>query len=53
MKLSGIKPRAIDRFLRGLPPENQLTLLGDLVERWGALGADKAMFDLLKRVAQI
>jgi hypothetical protein len=52
-KLTGIKPRAIDRFLRSLPAENQLTLLTDMVERWGALGADKAMFDLLKSVAQI
>ncbi len=52
-KLIGIKPVAINRFLRGLPAENQLTLLTDLVERWGELGADKAMFDLLKSVAKI
>ena len=52
-KLVGIKPRTINRFLRSLPPENQLTLLTDLVDRWGALGADKAMFDLLKSVAEI
>ncbi len=52
-KLTGIKPRAIDRFLRGLPAENQLTLLTDLVERWGALGADKAMFELLKSVSNL
>ena len=52
-KLVGIKPRAINKFLRSLPPENQLTLLTDLVGRWGALGADKAMFDLLKSVAQV
>ena len=51
--LLDVKPRNIDSFLRGLPPENQLTLLTDLVERWGELGADKAMFDLLKSVAQI
>ena len=50
--LKGIKPRVIERFLRSLPPEHQLTLLTDLVEQWGALGADKAMFDLLKNVAR-
>ncbi len=52
-KLTGIKPRTINRFLKSLPDENQLTLITDLVERWGALGADKEMFDLLKRVAQL
>jgi len=52
-KLGAIKPRVIDRFLRSLPPENQVTLLTDMVERWGALDADKAMFDLLKSVAQL
>ena len=52
-KFSDIKPRTINRFLRSLPAENQLTLITDLVERWGALGADKAMFDLLKSVARI
>ena len=31
-------------------PEHQLTVLTDLVEQWGALGADRAMFDLLKKV---
>jgi hypothetical protein len=52
-KLDGVRPAAINRFLRGLPPEAQLTLLTDLVEQWGALGADRAMFDLLKRVANL
>ena len=36
-----------------LPPEHQLTLLTDLVEHWGALGADRAMFDLLKKVTAL
>ena len=40
-----VKPRAVNRFLRSLPPESQLTLLTDLVEQWGALGADKAMLE--------
>lgn len=52
-RLIGIKPRVINRFLRALPPEHQLNLLSDLVERWGALGADPAMFDLLKKVARL
>jgi hypothetical protein len=52
-KLKGIARRAIDRFLRSLPRENQLALLTDLVEQWGALGADRAMLDLLKGVARL
>ena len=31
--LTGIKPRVINKFLRSLPAENQLTLVTDLVER--------------------
>jgi len=49
-RLGHVKPRAVNRFLRHLPPESALTLLTDLVEQWGALGADKAMRDLLKTV---
>jgi hypothetical protein len=52
-RLAGIKPRVIDKFLRSLTHEQQLTLITDQVDKWGALGADKAMFDLLKRVAQL
>jgi AAA domain (dynein-related subfamily) len=52
-KLLGLKPRAINKFLRALAPEHQLVLVSDLVERWGALGADDAMFDLLKSVTQL
>lgn len=50
--LHGVSPRAVDRFLRSLPHEHQLTILTDLVERWGALGADAAMLALLKRVSR-
>ena len=49
-KASRFKPRVINRFLRSLSSEHQLTVLTDLVEQWGALGADRAMFDLLKKV---
>jgi len=52
-KLAGLKPRTVNRFLRSLPHEHQLTLLGDLVDRWGALGADDAMLALLKQVAKL
>ncbi len=52
-KLQGIKPRAVNRFLRALPHEHQLTLIADLVDRWAALGADPAMFELLKKVAKL
>lgn len=50
-KADGFRPRVINRFLRSLSSEHQLTLLTDMVEKWGALGADRAMFDLLRKVA--
>ena len=46
----GFKPRAVNRFLRSLPPEHQLTLLTDLVEQWGALGADRRCSTCCKKV---
>jgi hypothetical protein len=52
-KLEGLKPRTVNRFLKSLPYEHQLTLLADLVDRWGALGADPAMLGLLKQVARL
>ena len=52
-KLGHLKPRAVNRFLRSLPPENQLTLLSSLVEQWGALGADRAMLEILKKVTAL
>ena len=52
-KLADLKPRTVNRFLRSLPPENQLTLLTSLVEQWGALGADRAMFEILKKVTSL
>jgi len=52
-RLHDVPPATVNRFLASLPAEHQLTLLTDLVERWGALGADEAMFDLLKRVAKL
>jgi MoxR-like ATPase len=52
-KLRGIEPQAVERFLRSLPHEHQLTLLTDLVENWGTLGADEAMLELLKQVTKL
>ena len=53
-RLRGTKPRVIEKFPRILVHEQQWVLITDPVEKWGAPGgADKAMLDLLKRVAQI
>lgn len=52
-RLAEVDPAVVDRFLRALSDEQQLALLTDLVDRWGALGANDAMFDLLKRVARL
>ena len=52
-KLRDLKPRTVNRFLRSLPAENQLTLLTNLVEQWGALGADRAMLEILKKVTAL
>ena len=50
-RADGFKPRMINRFLRSLSTEHQLILLTDMVEKWGSLGADRAMYDLLRKVA--
>lgn len=52
-KLSGVTSRSVNRFLRSLPHEHQLNVLTDLVDRWGALGADAAMLALLKKVTSL
>ncbi len=49
-KADALPPRLINAFLRSLPQENQLILLTDMVEKWGALGAEKAMFALMRKV---
>lgn len=50
-KADSFKPRVINRFLRSLSTEHQLIVLTDMVEKWGALGAERAMLDLLRRIA--
>jgi MoxR-like ATPase len=52
-RLASVTPRVVNNFLRSLSPESQLTLIADLVEPWGALGADAAMLELLKKVAKL
>lgn len=50
-RLGKVSKRAVNTFLRSLPHEHQLTILTDLVDRWGALGAEPAMLALLKKVS--
>ncbi len=49
-KAAGFSQRVVNRFLKSLPPEHQLILVADMVETWGELGADKAMYYLLRKV---
>ena len=42
--------RVVNRFLRSLSEEHQLLIVSGMVEKWGAIGGDKAMLDLLKKV---
>ena len=49
-RAEGVPARIVNRFLRALSPEHQLLMVADMVETWGALGADKAMFALLRKV---
>jgi hypothetical protein len=44
--------KTINRFLRSLSPEHQLLVVTDMVETWGALGADPALFALLRAVTK-
>jgi hypothetical protein len=44
--------KVVNRFLRSLSPEHQLILVSDMVEKWGALGADAAMLALLRKVTK-
>jgi hypothetical protein len=50
-RLGEVSKKAVNAFLRSLPHEHQLTVLTDLVDRWGALGAEPAMLALLKKVS--
>jgi hypothetical protein len=50
-KADAFPPRIVNRFLRSQSQEHQLILLTDMVEKWGALGAERAMYELLRKVA--
>ena len=52
-RLQDVPPETVDRFLRSLPAEHQLTLIADLVSQWSELGADPAMLSLLKQVTEL
>jgi hypothetical protein len=52
-KLANVPPETIDHFMTSLPSEHQLTLVTDLVDQWGELGADDAMYSLLKKVTKV
>lgn len=52
-RLAKLPARVVNTFLRSLPTEHQLTLVGDLVGQWSAMGADPAMLELLKKVTKI
>jgi hypothetical protein len=43
-------PERVNAFLAGVPEEHRCALLVDLVERWAAQGADKAMLATLNEV---
>lgn len=49
-RADGFPPRVVNRFLRSLTQEHQLIVLTGMVEKWGAIGAESAMFDLLRKV---
>ncbi len=50
-RADGYPRAAANRFLKALSTEHQLIVLSDMVEKWGALGADRAMMALLRKVA--
>lgn len=50
-KADSMKPAVLNKFLRSLSQEHQLIVLTDMVEKWGKLGAEPAMRQLLRKVA--
>jgi hypothetical protein len=50
-KADDFAPRIINKFLRSLNQEQQLILMTDMVEKWGSIGAEPAMYDLMRKVA--
>jgi hypothetical protein len=52
-ELSHLDPSIINRFLLALPQEHRFSILIDLVDAWGKLGADQALLATLKDVTGI
>jgi hypothetical protein len=48
--LTGVPTEVINVFLAQVPQEHRFALLVDLVEQWGALGANEALLDTLREV---
>jgi AAA domain (dynein-related subfamily) len=51
--LFGLPSSTINGFLMGLPEEHRFGLLVDMVDRWGALGAEPALLATLKEVTNL
>ncbi len=47
-ELNDLAPDAVNRFLLALPSASRFALLIDMVEDWGRLGADPALFQTLR-----
>ncbi len=52
-ELAGTDPRTINRFLSNLAQEHRFAVLVDLVDQWGALGADDALLGALQEVTGV
>lgn len=48
--LTGLTAAEVNQFLLRLPQDHRFALLVDLVQEWGALGADEALFASLREV---
>ncbi|HZS03027.1 MAG TPA: AAA family ATPase [Chloroflexota bacterium] len=52
-ELEAFDPATINSFLLSLPQEHRFAVLVDLVEQWGALGADDALLAALQEVTGV
>lgn len=49
-ELVGVGPDVLNQFLMALPQEHRFALLVDMVEEWGSLGAESALFKSMMEV---
>jgi hypothetical protein len=49
-ELNGVSPQQINAFLQEIPRDHLLSLFINLVQEWGALGAEETMRDVLEEV---